>query len=137
MRKDIDFPAVEGVQVAITRHLNELNQAEWEVYLLNNNDFPLHNILVASTGYSPKDTNKEEEQQTSTLRQHFDGVKAHDFIRIELIDSSVFHLCNEYWVSYYVGSTIYDKKFVFMPHSLVEENLQKIQMLGKQGVLHS
>jgi hypothetical protein len=137
MRKDIEFPAVEGVQVAITRHLNEINQPEWVVYLLNTNDFPLHNILVASTGYSPKDSEKGEKQQTSTLRHHFDGVEANGFIQIELIDPSVFHLCNEYWVSYYVGTKIYDKKFIFMPDSLVEANLRPIDVLKKEGVLHS
>ena len=137
MRKDIEFPAVEGVQIAITRHFNELNQPEWEVHFLNHNDFPLHNILVTSTGYSPKDTNKTEKQQTSTIRQHFEHVKAHSSFRVELIDTAVFHLCNEYWISYYVGLKIYDKKFIFLPDTLIEANLRPIQMLNKEGILHS
>ncbi len=137
MRKDIEFPSVEGVKVAITRQLNELHQYEWEVYLLNNNTYPLHDILVASTGYSPKDTKKEDKQQTSTLRQHISQIDENSFLRIELIDPALFHLCNEYWISYYVEGKIYDKKFIFMPDSLVESNLTMITMLKKDGVLHS
>jgi len=33
---------------------------------------------------------------------------------IEPIDPNVLHLNNEYWVSYYIGSQIYDKRFVFV-----------------------
>lgn len=136
MRKDIDFPAVEGVQIAITRHLNELNQALWEVHFINNNDFLLHNILITSTGYSPKDIDKNAKQQTSTLRRHFEGALPHSSFLIEPIDESVFHLCNEYWVSYYVGKTIYDKKFIFLPDTLIESNLNYIKILDREGVLH-
>jgi len=137
MRKDIEFPVVEGVKVAIIRHLNELNQYDWEVYLLNTNNFTIHDILIASTGYSPKDTKKEDKQQTSTLRQHIENMEEHSFLRIELIDSSVFHLCNEYWISYYIDGKIHDKKFIFMPNSLVEANLTTIPLVEKEGVLHS
>ena len=136
MRKDIEFPTVEGVKVAITRHLNELNQYEWEVYIINTNDFPLHNLLIVSTGYSPKDTQKEEKQQTSTLRQHIDSIAANHFLRIEPIDPAVFHLCNEYWISYYVGTKIYDKKFIFLPDTIIEANISPIPLLKKEGVLH-
>jgi len=40
-------------------------------------------------------------------------------------------------VSYYIGSQIYDKRFVFVPETICEENLVFIQELEKEGVLHS
>ena len=46
-------------------------------------------------------------------------------------------LFNEFWVSYYIGKDIYDKKFVFVPESVMEENLMPISEIGLDGVLHS
>jgi len=54
-----------------------------------------------------------------------------------LIDASLFHLNNEYWVSYFVGNQIYDKKFIFVPESIIEQNLIHVPILNMQGVLHN
>ncbi len=133
MKKDIDFPKVEGVYVAVVREMNELNQHEWRVYLINNNDFMLNNILVTSKGYGKKDG---EKQKTSIIRQHFDLVEANSYAVIEPIDPSVFHLFNEYWVSYYVDRKVFDKKFIFVPDTITEDNLVYIPQIEKEGILH-
>jgi hypothetical protein len=39
-------------------------------------------------------------------------------------------------VSYYRGSQIFDKKFIFVPDSIVPANLIPIALLGREGVLH-
>ncbi|TAF65151.1 MAG: hypothetical protein EAZ55_09355 [Cytophagales bacterium] len=136
MKKDIEFPTVEGIKVAIARQKNELNEVEWHVYLLNQNRFDIQNILITSKGYGLKEESGEQ-QRTSTLRHMFEQIEAHSFVNIERIDPSVFHLCSEYWVSYYVGNKIYDKKFVFLPDSIREENITQINMLELEGILHS
>jgi hypothetical protein len=56
---------------------------------------------------------------------------------IEPIDPSVFHLNNEYWVSYYVDTQIYDKKFVFVPDTICDANIILVKELQLEGVLHS
>jgi hypothetical protein len=56
---------------------------------------------------------------------------------IEPIDPAIFHLNNEYWVSYYIGRQIFDKKFVFVPDAIREENISFIKELDMEGVLHS
>ncbi len=56
---------------------------------------------------------------------------------IEPIDPAVFHLNNEYWVSFYIGTQIYDKRFVFVPETISEKNLIFIKELEMEGVLHS
>ncbi len=43
---------------------------------------------------------------------------------------------NQYWVSYYRGQQIFDKKFIFVPDSIVPANLIPIALLGREGVLH-
>lgn len=134
MKKDIQIPIVENVTLAVARERNLLNQFEWKVYLINNNDFPIENTLVASKGYGEKDG---ETQRTSTLRHFLDTVSAKSTIVIEPIDPTVFHLNNEYWVSYYVGTQVYDKKFVYVPDTICEANLTFIKELQLEGVLHS
>jgi hypothetical protein len=134
MKKDIDVPEVKNVTLAVVREKNALSQDEWKVYLINNNDFPIENTLVASRGYGEKDG---EEQRTSTLRHFLETVNGMSWAIVESIDPKVFHLNNEYWVSYYIGREIYDKRFVFVPDTICEANLVFIKEIEKEGVLHS
>src|SRR4030095_12386741 len=46
--------------------------------------------------------------------------------KIETIIRDVFGLNNEYWVSFYIGKDIYDKKYIFLPESIREEHLTLI-----------
>lgn len=134
MKKDINIPEVKNVTIAIVREKNILNQDEWKVYLINSNPFPIENTLVVSKGYGVKEG---EQQKTSTLRHFLETVPPLSNALVEPIDPNVFHLNNEYWVSYYVGMQIYDRKFVFVPDSICEENITFIKELEKEGVLHS
>ena len=134
MKKDIDIPEVSNVTVAIAREKTLLDTYDWKVYLINRNDFTIENAIVASTGYGEKEG---EQQKTSTLRHFLENVSAKSSALIEPIQENVFHLNNEYWVSYYVGGKIHDKRFVFVPDSICEVNLSFIKELDREGVLHS
>jgi hypothetical protein len=134
MIKDIKLPVVENVTLAVVLEKNNLLLNEWKVYIINNNDFPIENTLVASTGYGERNG---ENQKTSTLRHFLQTVPARGSALIEPIDVGVLHLNNEYWVSYYIGNQIYDKRFVFVPDTIREENLTFIKELEREGVLHS
>ncbi|HEX8041536.1 MAG TPA: hypothetical protein VF490_20450 [Chryseosolibacter sp.] len=134
MIKDIVVPEVKNVTLAVARSVGHGDRNEWRVYLLNNNEFPLENTLVASKGYGEKDG---EKQNTSTLRHFLETVPPHSSVLIEPIDPAVFHLNNEYWVSYYIGRQIYDKRFIFVPDTICEANISFIKELEMEGVLHS
>lgn len=134
MISDIKIPEVKNVTLAIGRKKNIAGSDEWKVFLINTNDFPIENTLVASKGYGERDG---EPQRTSILRHFLDTILPHSATLIEPIDPSLFHLNNEYWVSYYVGSQIFDKRFVFVPDSIREENLSFIKELEMEAVLHS
>lgn len=133
MKKDIDFRKVEGVAVAVAREQVAENEYDWSVHLINNNEFPLSNVLVNSKGYGVKDG---EEQKTSVLRQLIEHVDANSTSKIERIDPSVFHLTNQYWISYYIEREIFDKKFIFVPETIIEDNLSFIPQLELEGILH-
>lgn len=130
MKKDINIPKVENVYIAITK--NEDDDL-WNVNLVNDNDFELNTVLVVSKGYGD---GKEAKQQTSTLRHAFEAVPAKASILVEPINQDVFHLFNEYWVSYFADGNLHDKKFIFPPDSLKEENETLIPLMGVKGVLH-
>ena len=134
MIKDIEIPEVKNVTLAVARQKKIGQQGEWKVYLINNNEHPLENTLVASNGYGEKDG---EQQKTSTLRHFLQTVPGHSTVLIEPIDPAVFHLYNEYWVSYYIGNQIFDKRFIFVPDAIHEENISFIRELDMEGVLHS
>ena len=134
MKEDIERPKVINVTLAVTREINELQQAEWKVHLLNQNSFALENILITSKGYGEKEG---EKQETSTLRHYLEELAGHSTFMVEPIQPELFHLNNEYWVSYYAGGKMYDKRFVFLPDSIQDNNLHFIEMLNLRGVLHS
>lgn len=134
MIKDIKLPEVKNVTVAVAREKDNLVKDIWKVYLINNNDVPIENTLVASTGYGEKNG---DTVKTSTLRHFLQTVEPRSTALIEPIDQAVLHLNNEYWVSYYIGQEIYDKRFVFVPDSICEENLTFVKELDGEAVLHS
>jgi len=134
MKKDIVFPVVEGIKITIARNINEENEAEWDVYLINRSTTDIDTVLVTSRGYG-FDKNGEP-IKTSELRHFHKYCGAGEIIKIEMITPDVFHLNNEYWVSYYIGNQIFDKKFIFVPDSIREENLILIENLNLKGILH-
>ncbi|MEM1407444.1 MAG: hypothetical protein AAGG59_11760 [Bacteroidota bacterium] len=134
MKNDIKKPEVKDVTVAIAKNSSEEGQVEWSVHLINNNDVSLENTLVASKGYGEQNG---ETQKTSILRHFLETVEAKTTAQIELIQPEVFHLNNEYWVSYYIDGQLYDKRFTFVPDSISEDNLTYIKELKTKGILHS
>lgn len=133
MKKDIDFSPVTGVELVITQSENEGN-AQWDVYLINKNLIELTTVMITSKGYGRID---EEEKQTSVLRHMIEKVEEQSYARIEPIQPELFQLNNEYWVSYFILDQVFDKKFVFVPDSIQEENLQYIPELDLMGVRHA
>ena len=136
MRKDIAFLPVEGVRIAIVPRQGADETAQWDVFLLNDNDRALRNVMVTSRGYSEPENQGDASQRTSTLRHFFQLIGPHEHQLIEPIDPSVFILTNEFWVSYFIDGQVYDKRFVFVPGSLQAEHFIAIRMLNADGILH-
>lgn len=130
MIKDIVFPEVEDIAVAVAQEIEGLD--EYEVYLINLKFTDIQNVLISSTGYG---IINDERKKTSTLRHYFEEIKQHDFIKIEPIQKEVFGLNNEYWVSFTLNNQLFDKKFVFLAETIIPSNFVNIPLIGKKGVL--
>ncbi len=132
MKTDLPENIVENVSIAIVLDSATPEAKLWKVYLINLKDEAIETVLINSRGYGEKDG---EQIKTSTLRHSLGNIQAKSFIQVELIEEQVFGLTNEYWLSYYLGTQIYDKKFIFVPESIVETNMIRIPLLNKAGVM--
>lgn len=136
MKKDIPFYPVKGIQIAVVREIDPVHGAEWKVMIINRNPQPINTVMVTSKGYANDETGSTANQKTSTLRHFFPEILPGEPQLIETIMPDVFHLNNEFWVSYFLDNQIYDKKFIFVPDSIIEDHLVEIAPFGLQGVLH-
>src|SRR5690606_39077492 len=110
MKKDIDIPKVEDISVAVVKEWNEEKTEEvFNVYLINLRKTGIKNTLVTSKGYG-QDQMTGEKINTSTLRHFIGDLEADSYVKIEPIIEEVFGLNNEYWVSFFEGDRMYDKK---------------------------
>lgn len=131
MKKDIPSPAVENVVMAVV--LEEADgQNVWNAILINLDIVPITNVIVTSRGYGEING---EKRSTSTLRHFYEKIPDLEFTRIEPIMENTFGLTNEYWVSFYIGDQVYDKKYVFLPESINEKNFTQIPLLNVEGVM--
>ena len=132
MKKDLPENIVEDISIAVVLENETPHGKSWNVYLVNLKDEAIETVLVSSKGYGQKDG---KDVKTSVLRHSIGNLDAKDYALIEAIDEQVFGLTNEYWLSYYIRGNIYDKKFIFLPESIVESNLIRIPVVNKPGVM--
>ncbi len=136
MLKDIPQTEVTNIAIAICpiQPSSNLTDEEelWNVYIINLKDEAIDNVIVNSKGYG---SYKGELVKTSTLRQFLGTIESNSYMLIEPIQKKVFGLNNEYWVSFYIGREIFDKKFIFLPESITEEYFTTIPILNEKGVM--
>ncbi|MBL4676126.1 MAG: hypothetical protein JKY70_07990 [Mucilaginibacter sp.] len=132
MIKDLPPNIVKDIAVAVALEGENAESKTWYVYIINLKNQPIENVLITSKGYGEKDG---EQVKTSILRHSIPLIQANAFKLIEPIDEQTFGLANEYWVSYYIGRDIFDKKFIFLPESIVDNNFIKLPLVNKPGVM--
>lgn len=128
MKKDIPQLKVEDLAIAIVPKDNEF----WESYIINLKEEPIKNVLIKSSGYGEKDG---KSMKTSVLRHFFEVIGPLEIKKIENVPVDLFHLTNEYWVSFNFEDYMYDKKYLFVKGSLDKMNFTPIPFLNKQGVM--
>jgi len=132
MRKDIQPPKVEGVAMAVVREADEVGDEAWYVYLINQNEATLENVLVSSRGYGELEG---ESRKTSEMRHFLGKLEPKSWARIERIVEDVFPLSNQYWLSFYIGRELHDKKYIFLAGSIDEGNFTNLPLMDKRGVM--
>lgn len=129
MKKEISFNAVIDVKVAIAKTIDKKGESDWYAYVINNKNVAIDNVMVSSSAAENEDRTG---RKTSQLRHFIEQVAAHGFAKIERVDPAVFNFYNRYWVSYYIGRQIFDKKFEVIPFKEWEvTHLPELEMDGK------
>ncbi|RMG83026.1 MAG: hypothetical protein D6714_10490 [Bacteroidetes bacterium] len=135
MKKDIPQHKVEDLAIAIIpREKGDTPEAEdlWDTYIINLRDAPIKNVLINSRGYGEING---EKMKTTILRHYFEEIGPLHIAKIEPIQTKLFQITNEYWVSFSFDGYMYDKKYVFVRGSISEENFTTIPFINKKGVM--
>lgn len=133
MKSDITIPEVENVFLAAVQEWSDDFMAKvWYAYLINDSDFQLDSVMVVSKAFGTIDG---EMKKTSLLRHAFMEVPAVSVVKIEMIENSVLALNNEFMVTYFIGNTLYDKKFIFKANSINETAVEEVPILFVDGVM--
>ena len=133
MKKDITIPEVENVFVAAVQEWSDdFMEKVWYVYLVNDSDFQLDGVMVVSKAFGTLDG---EMKKTSLLRHAFVEIPAVSLVKIEMVEKSVLALNNEFMVTFFIGNTLYDKKFIFKAHSISEAAVEEVPILFVDGVV--
>ncbi len=129
MKSDIEFNPVTDITIAIAKAIDDKGESDWYAYIINHKPVEIHNLLIVSKAYE-----KEEKKgrQTSVLRHYMDKLNSGEYKKIERVDPAVFGFYNEFWLSFYIGRTIFDRKFIIEPFKEWEvEELPPLNLPGK------
>ena len=133
MKKDITIPEVENVFVAAVQEWSDdFMEKVWYIYLVNDSDFNLDGVMVVSKAFG---TIGGEMKKTSLLRHAFVEMPAVSVVKVEMLEKSVTTLNNEFMVTFFIGNTLYDKKFIFKANSISEINVEEVPILFVDGVI--
>jgi hypothetical protein len=133
MKKDITIPEVENVFLAAVQEWSDdFMEKVWYAYLVNDSDFQLDSVMIVSKAFGTIDG---EMKKTSLLRHAFMEIPAVSVVKIEMIEKSVLTLNNEFMVTYFIGNTLYDKKFIFKANSINEETTEEVPILFVEGIM--
>jgi hypothetical protein len=129
VKKDIEIPVVKDVYVAIAHEWNkEFLSKDWNAYIINGGSIPIEMALIVSKGF-------DGERKTSLMRHAIAVVPANSFEKIEVVQEDVLALNNEFFVTYYIGNTLYEKRFLFEKGSVSKAALIPVPVLGQDGVM--
>lgn len=132
MLKDLKFDPVTDVKVAIAKTPETTGESTFYLYLINNKEEDLKNVLVMTEAAEQEDGGG---RKTSKLRHFFDLVGANQSIKVETVDPSVLGFYNRIWLSFYIDGQVYDKRFTIEPFK--EWDLDKISEIELKGRLGS
>lgn len=129
MRKDIVIPQAENIHiVAVKKWDEEFSEKLWNIYFVNNREKEVDTVLVMSRGNS-------EDKTTTTLRRDLGNIASKASVRIEFIQNEVLGFTNEYLVTFFAENKLFERKFIFEPNSISDENMIEIPVMENEGIL--
>ncbi|MGS2727759.1 hypothetical protein ACU8DI_14200 [Psychroserpens sp. BH13MA-6] len=129
MKKDIEIPKVEDVFVAVVQEVHpEYKTQDWNAYIINNKDVDLETVLIVSRGYS-------KDKMTPVMRHTIKLLPARSYAKIEFMQNDVLQLNNEFKVTFFEGTQMCDKTYLFRKNTINANALQTLPLMQLKGVL--
>ncbi|WP_116105196.1 hypothetical protein [Lewinella sp. IMCC34191] len=130
MKEDIATPEVTDVSVAVVPR-QDAGEELWDIYLINEGNEALENVLITSQGYGSIDG---VDKTTTVLRHFHQTLPPGEAAKIEPIQPALFGINNEYWVSFNRGEHMLDKRYLFKAGTISEDALRTLPVLDRPGV---
>ncbi|MEM9886268.1 MAG: hypothetical protein AAF849_10270 [Bacteroidota bacterium] len=131
MKADIPQHKVKDLAIAVVPREDETDEL-WDTYLINLKQVAIKSVLISSKGYGRVNG---EQMKTTTLRHFFEEIGPREVVQIEPIQSKLFDITNEYWVSFVEQDYMYDKKYIFVIGSIDTSNFTTIPLVERKGVM--
>lgn len=129
MKKDIQIPKVQQVYMAVVQEYNEIYKTDgWNAYIINDKEVDLEMVLIVSKGYN-------ETKETSIMRHKLDKLPAKSYAKIELLQEDVLALNNEFKVTFFEGSQMFDKTYLFRKNTINAKALKQLPLMKERGIL--
>ena len=133
MKKYIEGQEVKDVYVSAVLEQDEDQNNAWYIYFINDKTEKLEGIMITSSGYLLTENGKET--VSSTFRHKIGDVSPKTAMKIEMIDSQVFEIYNEYWVTFFHDNRLMERKFIFGPYTIDKSFLEAVPVLKNRGIL--
>ena len=131
MKKDIHIPEVKNVYIAVVHEYNnEYKVYDWNAYIINDKSVAIDMVIIVTKGYS-------ETKKTATFRKKIEVLPAKSYAKIEMILEDVLSINNLFNVTFFEGTTLFEKTFEFRKNTINETALQQIPLMKLIGVLKS
>ncbi len=129
MKKDIKFPKIKDVYVAVVQEAHpEYKTLDWNAYIINNSDVALDTVLIVSQGIS-------ENKMTPPMRHTIAKLPARSYAKIEYLQEKVLALNNSFKITFFEGNQMFDKTYLFRKNTINEKALQNVPLMHSKGVL--
>ena len=131
MKSDIKTPEVTDVIVAAVPRPDGKSDELWDIYIVNLRGEAMENILITSQGYGSIDG---RDKTTTVLRHFHQRIGPGDHLKVEPIQTELFGIQNEYWISFNATGGMLDKRYVFAAHQIGADKLTNVPGLDRPGV---
>lgn len=69
------------------------------------------------------------------MRKKIDVLDAHSFAKVEWMQPDLFKITNQFQVTFFINSRLYDKTFTFKENTIKEGSLRMIPEIKKRGII--
>lgn len=132
MRKDIDIHDDLYIALAfVPLAAEEGEEPQWDAYIYNAKKHDLTHVIINVSAIGMIDG---VEKETATMRFYLEKLEAESYKKFEVLMHETLLLDNTYWISFYEGETIGEKKMHVRLNASWSDDLSILPLIDKAGI---